>query len=147
MDHLESVAALLHKQLAEIDAKIEELKPKPKPVILKPSLEERVSKLSNKKNWKKFISESGVTHNIEMILDESYTPYVDYIRDDFPGKKPSEVIGEFGSDEWDEFKFKTIQKLLDPNDFDEEYDFEDTAGGCDEVAWDAGCEVIQAILK
>jgi hypothetical protein len=148
MEHLEASAAFLRKQLAEIDAKIAELKPKPEPVIPKPSLLEKVVSLSNNKKWKKFVgNEYGVVRNIESILEECYEFYVETIENEFPDKNPWDVIGLVDSDKWVDFKFKTIKKLLDPENFDEEYDFEDTANGCDEVASDAGHEVLMELLK
>jgi hypothetical protein len=57
-------------------------------------------------------------------------------------------LGEENSLKRQEFKFKVIKRLFEEGSFGnekEEYgfeDFEDTAGGCDETAWNAGLWVL-----
>jgi hypothetical protein len=143
MENLQAVAAFLRKQLAEIDAKIAELAPKPKPEPVF-DLHQEVLNLRSDKEWKKFIGEPyNVVLNITYILDECYDPYVDFIKEHTPETDPTSLIGEFGSVTWRKFQLKIIEKLLVESDLDN--DFSDTAGGCDEVAWDAGLDVIREL--
>jgi hypothetical protein len=108
-------------------------------------LKEMVAELDPDLKWKAFVLKTDVVDNIVNILEECYEPYLDFILEshaDANLEKAYSIIGKKHSKQWEEFQFCVIKKLLDPKDYDEEYDFEDTAGGCDEVAWDAGCEVI-----
>jgi hypothetical protein len=101
--------------------------------------------LSENPEWKQYIFESGVINNIIQLLEDSYHPFVDCIKEEF--KKDAKIfIGTLGSAKWNSFMFNVIKTLLTPDDFDEDYDFFDTAGGCDEVAWDAGWEIIQNMM-
>jgi len=140
MENLQAVAALLRKQLAEIEAKMIELAPKPPPVSVF-DLHKEVLNISNTRQWKDFIN-NGVVDNITLILDQCYEFYVDFINEELPGKKPVDIIGEFGSEKWQKFQFEVIKTLISPSDMDE--DFEDTANGCDEIASEAGIDVIKA---
>jgi hypothetical protein len=131
----------LRKELAEVEAKIAELTPVPEVRI---NLEAEVLSMSDTKEWKDFVN-TGVVENITSILDECYDSYIECIPEEFPNVKPKDLIGKFGSNKWLSFQLKTIKKLLDPPNMDE--DFEDTAGGCDEVAWDAGLDVIREMVE
>ena len=71
---------------------------------------------------------------------------MEYIETDFPGKDPKSILGKFQSKLWTEFQIKVIKNLINPKEFDENYDFEDTASGCDEIAWDAGSEVVKELV-
>jgi hypothetical protein len=133
----------LRKELAEVEAKIAELTSKPPLNMPTIDLKAEVLAMSDSKEWKEFIIKQDVIYNITNILDECYDAYKDCMREDFPNLKPKDLIGKLGSDKWLNFQLKTIKKLLDPPNMNE--DFQDTAGGCDEVAWDAGLEVIQEL--
>jgi hypothetical protein len=141
MENLQATAALLRKQLAEIEAKMVELAPKP-PQVSVFDLHKEVLNISKTRKWKDFVN-NGVVDNITEILDECYDPYVDFINEDLPGKKPVDIIGELGSEKWLKFQFEVIKTLISPSEMDE--DFSDTAGGCDEIAWDAGMDVIRKL--
>lgn len=130
----------LRKELAEVEAKIAELG-QYHPTL---NLKAEVLKMSDTKEWKDFVN-SGVVKNIEEILDGCYDSYIECVSEEFPNVKPKDFIGKFSSDTWLSFKLKTIKKLLDPSDMED--DFSDTAGGCDEVAWDAGFDVIREMIK
>ena len=144
------LADLLRKQLAELDSEIlllsaannKVVKPDTKTV----DIQNEVEKMGNSAKWKSYMS-TGVVENIEGILDECYHYYVECINEEYPDKKPSSIIGKFGSNEWSNFKLLTIKKLLDPNDFDLDYDYGDTANGCDEVASNAGYELIGELVQ
>ena len=141
MENLQAVAELLRKQLAEIEAKIAALTPK-LPQVPVFDLHKEVLNISNTRQWKDFIN-NGVVDNITQILDECYDAFVDFIKEDLPGKKPVDVIGKFGSEKWQKFQFEVIKTLISPSNMDD--DFSDTANGCDEIAWDAGLDVIRAM--
>jgi len=129
----------LRKQLYEIEAKIAELTPT-LPII---DLKAEVLAMSDTKEWKDFIN-NGVVKNITNILDGCYDSYIECIEEEYPNIKPNDLIGKFGSKKWLSFQLKTIKKLLNPLDMNE--DFSDTAGGCDEEAWDAGFDVIRKMI-
>jgi len=133
----------LRKELAEVEAKIAELTSNPPLNVPTIDLKAEVLAMSDNKEWKDFIIKQDVIYNITNILDECYDAYKDCMREDFPNLKPKDLIGKLGSNKWLSFQLKTIKKLLHPPNMDE--DFQDTAGGCDEVAWDAGLEVIQEL--
>ena len=133
----------LRKELAEVEAKIAELTSNPPLDMPTIDLKAEVLAMSDSKEWKDFIIKQDVIYNITNILDECYDAYKDCMREDFPNLKPKDLIGKLGSNKWLNFQLKTIKKLLDPPNMDQ--DFQDTAGGCDEVAWDAGLEVIQEL--
>jgi hypothetical protein len=133
----------LRKELAEVEAKITELTSNPPLDMPTIDLKAEVLAMSDNKEWKDFIIKQDVIYNITNILDECYDAYKDCMREDFPNLKPKDLIGKLGSNKWLNFQLKTIKKLLDPPNMNE--DFQDTAGGCDEVAWDAGLEVIQEL--
>lgn len=129
----------LRKELAEVDAKIAELNQYPTSFDLK----NEILNMSDTKEWKDFVN-NGVVDNITAILDDSYDSFIDCIEGEFPNIKPTDFIGEFGSSKWLRFKLETIKKLLNPSDLNE--DFSDTAGGCDENAWNTGFYIIQKMV-
>ena len=147
LESKKALAEFLRKQLLDVQAEIALLTENK--VVKTTSvfdIQAEVEKMSKSVSWKKYM-DTGVVDNIVRILDESYDPYVECIRTEYPDKKPSSIIGKYGSDEWAKFQLLTIKRLINPKDFDPEYDFEDTACGCDEVAWDAGLEVIQELVQ
>jgi len=136
----ETIARLqeLRKELAKVEAKIAELTSTPQPKI---DVKAEVLNMSDNKEWKDFIINKRVIENITDILDECYEPYLECIQEEFPNVKPKDFIGKFGSNKWLNFQVETIKELL--KSLCMEDDFSDTAGGCDEVAWDAGFDVIR----
>jgi hypothetical protein len=137
MDNLKEVELTLKKQLADVQTKIANLKPKPTIDDMRLT----VASWHECKKWKKFVSkEYGVVDNIVDILDDSYGPYVESIEEEFPEEDPESIIGKFKSAEWRKFQLKVIAKLINPSKMG---NFEDTANGCDEIAWKAGLEVIK----
>jgi hypothetical protein len=157
MDHLKATAEFLRKQLAEIEEKIRTFDDKPPvsiekvPTKIVMSIEEmrdKIAEMDPDPKWKAFVETPyGVVDNIVSILDDCYYPFVDSIQEMNCDKKAVSIIGKPKSKEWQEFQLRVIRKLLDPKDYDEDYDFEDTANGCDEVAWDEGVAVIEEIVK
>jgi len=114
-----------------------------------------------KSSWKKNVNE-GLLENMQHILNED--TYHAYLEVDVPenateeekreaeekSKKIQAYLGPFGNLTWQLFVLKIIKKLHDDGSFyqDGEFDtFEDTAGGCDEVAWDVGVQIIEAEIQ
>jgi hypothetical protein len=152
LDNKKAIAEFLRNQLAQIEGeiqKMEALKPttdEPDQPLTIEIMRNTVAKRSKSTKWTNFVKAAyGVVDNIITILDECYSPYKDYIKTTYPGKDYVSIIGPRHSKAWQMFQLKVIEELLDPNDFDTDYDYEDTAGGCDEVAWDAGLEVIKKL--
>ena len=157
MEQLKSTAEFLRKQLAEVEEKMRALNQAAAPVAVAPVVAEtmtidemraEVAKMATAKKWKSFVNKPyGVVDNIIDILDMCYDPFVDSIVEGYPGKKPCTIIGRRDSAEWQKFQLRVIKRLLHPSDFDADEDFSDTANGCDEIAWDAGVEVIAELTR
>jgi hypothetical protein len=142
MQNLKELEQMLKSQLADVQNMIANLKPKP----TIDDMRQTVASWHECKMWKEFVSEKyGVVDNIVVILDDSYDPYIEAIEEEFAGKDPESIIGKFKSPEWRNFQLKVIAELISPSSMDN--NFEDTAGGCDEVAWDAGLEVIRLLAQ
>jgi len=109
--------------------------------------------------WKKAIDQR-LLENIESILNKhSYDEYLDLHcsmnpRKENTNKKSEKIkkyLGPFGGLKWQLFILKVIELLHSNGSFrrrDEEEEagfdtFEDTAGGCDEITWDAGALIIE----
>jgi hypothetical protein len=150
LESKKALAEFLRKQLADVEAEIALLTKNEVVKVEKVEkvfdIQAEVEKMSKTVKWKKYMN-TGVVDNIVSILDECYSFYVDTIKTDYPHKKPSSIVGAYMSPEWTKFKFLTIKKLINPKDFDEEYDYGDTANGCDEVACDAGFELLKELAE
>ncbi len=144
MEHLKLTAEFLRKQLADVEQKIQSFHDEK--VMSLNEIESIIADMDKSKKWKKYI-DGGVVGNIISILDECYNCYVEFIETDFPDKDPKLILGKFQSKLWTEFKIKVIKNLISPKEFDESYDFEDTATGCDEIAWNAGSDVLKELLR
>ena len=138
MNSLKQTILSLEKQLADANSQLETHKNK---------LDAQVIKMADKdtaeyqNGWKEVI-EQGLVRNVECILEECYS----HLCEESPTAR--EQMGEIGSETWELFLLKVIQKLKDQGSFgrDDEYgldDFEDTAGGCDEITWDAALDVLR----
>jgi hypothetical protein len=97
--------------------------------------------------WKRVLSH-GLHKNIKGILEECRDTFLEeeMIEDASPDE-----IREVLKD-WDAFCNKVYMHLKENGSFltgDEDIfqDFEDTAGGCDEITWDAACDVIKKMVK
>ena len=91
---------------------------------------------------------SGVVENVFGILEDCYWPL--RTKSSNPeGWKAARELGGRQTLKWQSFKLRVIQYLQNEGSFgspDEEggfNDFEDTAGGCDEIAWDAACHLLK----
>jgi len=138
------------ERLAVAQVKLRDLK---EGKLTKTQLREKVLNLAKnrsaafKKGWKKIIDD-GMVENVCGILHECYESYLEPNNVD-ESCLAKEQLGSEDSLKFQEFKFKVIERLFNEGSFgsdklEEEFqDFEDTAGGCDEIAWDAGLAVLQ----
>jgi len=122
--------------------------------LTKPQFKENVLNLAKnkspafKKGWKKIIDE-GMIENVCGILHECYESYLDPNNTNDANAK--ERLGSKDSLKFQQFMFKVIERLFAEGSFGsdkDEYgflDFEDTAGGCDEIAWNAGLAVLEKL--
>jgi hypothetical protein len=134
---MEQIIRSLETQLAHARAQLE---------IEKNKLNAQVIKMADKDTdayktgWKEIV-EYGVVENVEGILKECYS----HLCEESPTAR--EQMGEVGSETWELFLLKVIQKLKDEGSFgnvrDGFDDFEDTAGGCDEITWDAALDLLR----
>lgn len=150
-------------QLAIANKKIEELQAAGvEPPLSQAEMKKRVLDIEERKayksSWKKAIKD-GLLENIQSIMNEdTYDAYLDvHVADDATeeekkaakerSKKIRAYLGPFGSRKWQLFVLKVIQFLHSEGSFHSDeggFDtYEDTAGGCDEIAWDAGVEIIE----
>jgi hypothetical protein len=103
-----------------------------------------------KAGWRKLVMQkySGVVENVFGILEECY-PSLRTKSSNPDGWKAARELGGRQTLKWQTFKLRVIQYLQNERSFgspDEEggfNDFEDTAGGCDETAWDAACYLLE----
>ena len=100
--------------------------------------------------WRKLVMQkySGVVENVFGILEDCY-PSLRTKSSNPEGWKAARELGGRQTLKWQSFKLRVIQYLQNEGSFgspDEEggfNDFEDTAGGCDEIAWDAACHLLK----
>jgi hypothetical protein len=156
----ESILAYHQEQVAVVQGKLQEIVTADPNLaaLTQPEMEARVLAMNRSKGWKKVVAD-GLLGNIQSILDEN-THYcysevdVDENATDEQKREAKErsdkikaYLGVFGGLKWQTFVLKVIQKLLIGGSFKNEDgtwdDFEDTAGGCDEITWDAGMEIIE----
>lgn len=147
--------ASLRTSLKEFNERINELEKKisdDQQCITIDHMRNRVSDFDPDPKWKAFIADTdrgwfGVVADIMGLLDESYPFFIDCIKEEYPEKKALSILGKKSSKQWFEIQFRAIKKLLDPKDAYEEYDFADTANGCDETVQDAGWDVIKELAE
>ena len=101
-----------------------------------------------KAGWRKLVTNRGMVENVFGILEECY-PSLRTKSSNPEGWKAARELGGRQTLKWQSFKLRVIEHLYKKGSFgspDEEggfQDFEDTAGGCDEVAWDAACYLLE----
>jgi hypothetical protein len=148
--------AVLEKQLWELENPVE-TRPLSNAEMVKRviAIETRTA---HKRSWKKAIDED-LLENIQSIMNED--TYLSYLEVDVEekatdeekraakekSKKRKEYLGPFDGLKWQLFILQIIQNLHKEGSFvDEEggFDtFEDTAGGCDEILYMEGCEILK----
>jgi hypothetical protein len=83
--------------------------------------------------------------NVSGILEECYRSL--RTKSSNPdGWKAARALGGRETKKWQDFKLRVIKYLYEKGSFHSENgtfdDFEDTAGGCDEITWDAALAVL-----
>lgn len=123
-----------------------------KTLLTKTQLRQEVIKLERrtayKSSWKRFVNNRNVVENVFGILEECYPSL--RVKDRNPeGWNAARALGGRDTFKWQEFKLRVVSYLYNNGSFGYEAaeqgydDFEDTAGGCDEVAWDAACFLLE----
>jgi hypothetical protein len=134
LNELKAIVKHHKKQLEIAEQKMQELKSDFKQRVI--ALEERNA---YKSKWKKVI-EDNLIHNIQRILEDCYDAFLnkDEMGDEFV-EKAKIKIGEIDSPEWQMFTLDVIECVCKKRTYINEDgsidNFEDTAGGCDEVIW------------
>ena len=150
MDEWKAIAEYHKKQLEIAEQKVQELSAQPD-LISKAEFTKRVTEMmtGNKRrlwSWKKAI-EIGLVENVREILADCYDNYIDPTENEEFAAKAKEVLGPFGSRKWQLFMLKVFEDLVKNDCFIQEDGtidtFEDTAGGCDEITWDVGYNIIK----
>ena len=101
-----------------------------------------------KAGWRKLVLNRGMVENVFGILSECYTN-IRTKGSNPEGWKAARELGARDTLKWQNFKLRVIHYLYEKGSFgspEEEEgfrDFEDTAGGCDEIAWDAACYLLK----
>ena len=97
--------------------------------------------------WKDAVN-SGLVENIQDILDDCYEGFIceNEHRSDFV-EATKKRFGIKGSVQWQEFCILVIQYLRVQDSFIDEDgyidNYEDTAGGCDEIVYEAAVDLIE----
>ena len=156
LEEWKAIAEYHKKQLVAAEKKVLELSPvvEPEPAELSPSeMRKRVIAMASaesaayKRSWKKAVTDGRLLENIQAILNESYSSLKSSDSNGgTPVTKVMEVIGKKDSLKRQEFVLSVIEYLYKKDSFNEEDGdidtFEDTAGGCDEITWNAACDII-----
>lgn len=152
IDAWKAIAKFHEEQLAIAKTKVQEMEAPVEVLLTEAEMKKRVIALETrtamKFSWKKAV-ENGLVSNVQHILNECYDSYRD--REEMGAEfvaKAKERMGKRGSLKWQLFALDVITQLKknhsfcneDTKDFD---DFEDTAGGCDEVTWNVGIDIIE----
>jgi len=140
INEMKEIAAYHKEQLAIAEKKIKELQPDVKSLVI--AIETRNA---YKRGWKKVVDE-GLFDNVSNILEECYAYLISSgeMEDEFIAKAKN-MMGKIGSLKWQNFTLEVIKYLHKKGSFycDGEFDnFEDTAGGCDEITQDAVMDLI-----
>jgi hypothetical protein len=137
-------AILMHHktQLAIAEKEIEKLNLEFKQRVI--ALEERNA---YKSKWKKVI-EDDLIHNVQRILESCYHSFLD--ENEMGAEFVEKAKMKFGmiySSEWMNFTLEIIEYICKKQTYINEDgsidNFEDTAGGCDEVIWYIAEDIIQ----
>lgn len=151
-------------QVLKAQKMLDEFEPKEQ-LLTQAEMKKRIiefeTRTAYKHSWKKNVNE-GLLENMQHILNEdTYHAYleVDWLDNaeeeekreaEEKSKKIQAYLGPFGNLAWQLFVLKVIKKLHDDGSFyqDGEFDtFEDTAGGCDEITWNVGVQIIEAEIQ
>ena len=104
-----------------------------------------VAALDKNPKWKKrAMDKFSFVRNISDMLDEGYSYMFEGQKD--KKKDIREILGAQGSNKWLAFQVSVIKYLKDQGSIEDD-DFDDTAGGCDEVVQDASFDVLNKMLS
>jgi len=138
---MKEIAAYHKEQLAIAEKKITELQPDLKSLVI--AFETRNA---YKRGWKKVVDE-GLINNVSSILEDCHDYFLSTDENDAEFiVKAKNMMGKIGSLKWQNFTLEVIKYLYKSGSFynDGEFDnFEDTAGGCDEITQDAAMDLIE----
>ena len=157
IDAWKAIAKFHEEQLVIAKNKIQEMEAPAKAEVKKPvnecltdaEMNKQVIALETliayKSSWEVAV-ENGLVGNVQQILEECYDSFLesDNMDADFIAKAKKRM-GKLNSLKWQLFTLDVIAYLKHDGSFDREGDFDcfdDTAGGCDEITWDAGMAVI-----
>ena len=120
----------------------------PPPLMTDAALREAVIKMETrtayKFGWKRFVNKGGLIPNVFGILEDCYSSLRSKDSNE-EGFMAARALGGRDTLKWQEFKLRVIHYLTVHGSFytNGGYDdFEDTAGGCDEITWDAACYLL-----
>lgn len=108
-----------------------------------------------KKGWKRIVCEEDLVENVQRILLECRDYFLSDGGEDMGENflaAAKKKMGDLNSKEWATFTLEVIAHLYEQGSFGDENDecgfdnFEDTAGGCDEVTQEAAIHVIEASM-
>lgn len=124
--------------------------PPPPPLMTDAALREAVinmeTRTAYKTGWKRFVNKGGVIPNVFGILEECYSSLRSKDSNE-EGFMAARALGGRDTLKWQEFKLRVIHYLHSHGSFHTEGgrydDFEDTAGGCDEITWNAACYLLE----
>jgi hypothetical protein len=159
IDAWKAIAKFHEEQLLIAKNKIQEIEAPAKAEIKKPVNECLTDAEMNKQvialetliayrsSWKSAV-DNGLVGNVQQILEDCYDSYLEDMDADFIAKAKKRM-GKLNSLKWQLFVLDVIAHLKHDGSFDREegFDcFDDTAGGCDEITWDAGIVVINTTM-
>jgi hypothetical protein len=141
INEMKEIASYHKEQFAIAEKKIKELQPDVKSLVI--AIETRNA---YKRGWKKVVDE-GLINNVSNILEECHDYFLSTDENDAEFiVKAKNMMGKIGSLKWQNFTLEVIKYLYKSGSFynDGEFDnFEDTAGGCDEITQDAAMDLIE----
>ena len=156
LDEWRAIADYHKKALAQAEAKIVELTPASAPaaekLLSRSAVHALVAKMGSadskkdKAGWNILIAR-GMIENVQGILWECY-PSLRLKNSNPEGWKAARELGARDGAKWQQFGLRVIERLKKQGCFgradDGLDDFEDTAGGCDEITWNVACELLAA---
>ena len=126
--------------------------PPPPELLTDAALRKQVIEMASSENkafkagWRKLVTQRHLVENVFGILEECYSSLRTKNSNE-EGWKAARELGGRDTFKWQEFKLRVIQHLYKNGSFGDEkegfQDFEDTAGGCDEITWDAACDLLK----
>jgi len=143
IDEWKNIAAYHRAALEKAEAQIKQLEKPVEVPLTDDEMKQRViameGRTAYKYSWKRVVTNEGLIDNVSSILNDCY----DFLCDkEESGVTNADEMGIAGSLKWHLFTLKVIKYLKERGSFHNEStrdfdNFEDTAGGCDEVTQEA----------